>query len=173
MTDLEGRKALVTGGGTGLGRSMCVKLAERGASVIVNYARSAAEAEETVALCRAAGVEAKAVQADVADPEGCRKLAEAAAPWGRLDILMNNAGITKHAPDHGDLDALTAEDFQNVYAVNVVGAFLALQALKPLLAAGTRPAAGRAPWSTPPPSRASRGSAPRWPTRPPRARSTP
>ncbi len=141
MTDLAGRTALVTGGGTGLGRSMSVKLAERGASVIVNYARSAAEAEETVELCRAAGAKAQAVQADVADPEGCRKLAEAAGP--RLDILMNNAGITKHAPDHGDLDALTREDFLKVYSVNVVGAFLALQALKPLMVAAYE-ASGRA-----------------------------
>jgi NAD(P)-dependent dehydrogenase (short-subunit alcohol dehydrogenase family) len=131
--DMEGRRALVTGSATGLGRSMAVKLAERGADVIVNYSRSAAEAEEAADLCRDAGAQVSVVQADVSDPEGCRALAEAAA--GRLDILINNAGITRHARDHGDLDALTRADFMDVYAVNVVGPYLMLQAARPMLLA--------------------------------------
>lgn len=143
MTDLEGRIALVTGSATGLGRSMAVKLAERGADVIVNYSRSAAEAEEAADLCRAAGAEATVVKADVSDPAGGKALAEAAAARGRLDILVNNAGITKHARDHGDLDALSKADFMALYEVNVVGPFLALQALKPLLVAA-HAASGRA-----------------------------
>lgn len=140
MRDFEGRKALVTGGGTGLGRSMAVKLAERGAELIVNYSRSAAEAEQTVELCRAAGVEATAVQADVSTAHGAAVLAEAAGD--RLDVLVANAGITKHARDHSDLDALTADDFLGIYGVNVVGPFLCLQALKPALTA-THEATGR------------------------------
>lgn len=133
MRDLEGRLALVTGSATGLGASMVVKLAERGADVIVNYARSAGEAEETADLCRAAGAQVQLVKADVSDPEACRKLAEAAASRGRLDILINNAGTTRHARDHGDLEALSKDDFMDVYAVNVVGPYLMLQATKPLL----------------------------------------
>lgn len=135
MKDLEGRIALVTGSGTGLGRSMAVKLAERGAEVIVNYSRSSAEAEEAADLCRAAGAQAEVVKADVSTAEGCAIMAEAAARRGRLDILINNAGITRHARNHGDLDALDKDDFMDIYAVNVAGPFLALQAMKPLLVA--------------------------------------
>lgn len=143
MTDLQGRRALVTGSATGLGRSIAVKLAERGADVIINYARSAAEAEEAADLCRAAGAQVQVVQADVAQPEGCRALVDAAQGWGQLDILVNNAGITRHARDHADLDALTRDDFLDVYAVNVVGPYLMLQAAKPLLVAA-HAASGRA-----------------------------
>lgn len=142
MRDMEGRLALVTGSGTGLGRSMAVQLAQRGADVIVNYSRSDADAAETGELCRAAGAQVQLVQADVARTEDCARLAAAATARGHLDILINNAGITRHAPDHGDLDALSAQDFMDVYAVNVVGAYLMVQACAPLLRA-CRPAAGR------------------------------
>lgn len=135
MNDLEGRKALVTGSATGLGRSIAVKLAARGADVIVNYARSSAEAEEAADLCRAEGAQVQVVKADVADPDGCKALASAAQTWGQLDILVNNAGITRHARDHSDLDALSKADFMDIYAVNVVGAYLMLQATKGLLEA--------------------------------------
>jgi 3-oxoacyl-[acyl-carrier protein] reductase len=131
--DLAGRIALVTGSGTGLGRSMAVKMAERGALVIINYSRSAAEAEEAADLCRAAGSNAEVIKADVSTAEGCALLAETAGRKGRLDILINNAGITRQARDHGDLNALCKDDFLDVYAVNVAGPYLALQALKPLL----------------------------------------
>ncbi|MFU8881154.1 MAG: SDR family NAD(P)-dependent oxidoreductase [Rhodobacterales bacterium] len=135
MKDLEGRKALVTGSATGLGRSIAVKLAERGADVIINYASSRAEADEAADLCRAAGVQVQVVQANVADPDGCKVLAAAAQSWGQLDILVNNAGITRHARDHSDLDALSKADFMDIYAVNVVGPYLMLQATKALLQA--------------------------------------
>ncbi|MFV0472685.1 MAG: SDR family NAD(P)-dependent oxidoreductase [Pikeienuella sp.] len=142
-SEFEGRVALVTGSATGLGRSIAVKLAERGAAVIVNYSRSKTEAEETAALIEAASAKAVIVRADVSTEEGCARLRDAAATFGRLDMLANNAGITKHASDHGDLDALGRDDFMSIYAVNVVGPFLALQALKPLLLAAHE-ASGRA-----------------------------
>ncbi len=135
MQDLDGRRALVTGSATGLGRSIAVKLAERGADVIINYARSATEAEEAADLCRSAGAQVQLVQADVAEAEGCKALADAAERWGRLDMLVNNAGITRHARDHSDLDALSKDDFMDIYAVNVVGPYMMLQATKHLLAA--------------------------------------
>lgn len=135
MTDMQGRLALITGSGTGLGRSMAVKLVERGADLILNYSRSAADAEEAADLCRAAGAQVQVVQADVSDPAGCRALTDAAGAQGRIDILINNAGITRHAHDHSDLDALSRDDFMDVYAVNVVGPYLMLQAAKPLLLA--------------------------------------
>jgi len=135
MQDLDGRKAIITGSATGLGRSMAVKLAQFGADVIVNYARSAAEAEEAADLCRKAGAVVKVVQADVSDADGCKALADAAADWGQLDILINNAGITRRAPKHADLGALSKDDFMDIYAVNVAGAFLMVQACEPLLRA--------------------------------------
>ena len=135
MGDLEGRIALVTGSATGLGRSMAVKLAARGADLIVNYSRSTAEAEECADLCRAEGAQVSVVQANVASPEDCRTLVGAAQARGRLDILINNAGITRHARDHSDLDALSKDDFMDLYEVNVVGPYMMLQAAKPLLVA--------------------------------------
>ena len=131
--DLAGRKALVTGSATGLGRSIAIKLAERGADLIVNCTRSISEAEETVAACNELGAQTQLVPADVSTEEGCRKLTDAAAGWGQLDILVNNAGITRHARDHSDLDALTRQDFMDTYAINVAGPFLMMQACKPLL----------------------------------------
>jgi len=131
--DLAGRKAIVTGSATGLGRSIALKLAERGADVIINCTKSVADAEQTVADCQALGAQARLVQADVSTEEGCKALADAAAVWGRLDILVNNAGITRHARDHADLDALSRQDFLDIYAVNVAGPFLMMQACKTLL----------------------------------------
>jgi 3-oxoacyl-[acyl-carrier protein] reductase len=133
VRDLEGRQAIVTGSATGLGRSIALRLAERGASVIVNCSRSLAEGEATADACRQAGGQARLVQADVATEEGCLRLAEAAQAAGRLDILVNNAGITRHARDHADLDALSREDFLDTYAVNVAGPFLMMQKTRPLL----------------------------------------
>ncbi|KCZ53488.1 SDR family NAD(P)-dependent oxidoreductase [Hyphomonas chukchiensis] len=135
LRDLSGRTAVVTGSATGLGRSIALKLAERGAEVIINCSRSVADGEATVADCQALGSQARLVQADVSTEEGCRKLADAAASHGRLDILVNNAGITRHARDHSDLDALSKDDFLDTYAVNVVGPFMMMQACRDLLTA--------------------------------------
>ncbi|HEU4430195.1 MAG TPA: SDR family NAD(P)-dependent oxidoreductase, partial [Myxococcota bacterium] len=115
--------ALVTGSATGLGAAVAIQLAERGArAVILNYSKSAAEAEETAGRCRKAGAQTLVVQGDVASDADCRKLADAAARFGKLDVLVNNAGTTKHVA-HANLDGLSADDFQRIYAVNVVGAF--------------------------------------------------
>ncbi len=76
------------------------------------------------------------MQGDVSKDEDCKKLAAAAAPWGRLDALVNNAGTTKHVPNHSQMDELSAEDFQRIYAVNVVGTFQMIRAARALLEAG-------------------------------------
>jgi len=74
------------------------------------------------------------VKANVADDADCRRMAQAAlAKWGRIDALVNNAGITKFARNHQDLDALQAEDFQRVYAVNVIGAYQMTRAVVPAM----------------------------------------
>lgn len=135
MIDLSGRQAVVTGSATGLGASIAVKLAEAGASVILNYSRSAKEAEETADLCRSHGAQVQVVQANISEDSDCRKLAEAASVHGKLDILVNNAGTTKQVPNHAELDKLDKEDFLHIYGVNVVGPFMAVRACEPLLKA--------------------------------------
>jgi 3-oxoacyl-[acyl-carrier protein] reductase len=131
---LEGSVCIVTGSATGIGAACAVLLARRGARTIINYTKSEAEAAATARACADAGAESVAVPADVADDADCRRLAEAAlARWGRIDGLVNNAGITKFAPRHGDLDALTADDFQRIYAVNVIGAYQMIRAVAPAM----------------------------------------
>jgi len=140
--DFEDFVVVVTGASTGLGRAIAVETAARGAkAVIVNYARSTDEAEETARLVRAQGAEAVLVQGDVAVDADCRRIAAAAAPYGRIDALFNNAGTTKFAPNHADLEAVSAEDFLHLYGVNVVGAFQMVRAARSLLEAAPRPGA--------------------------------
>ena len=115
------RTAVVTGGSRGIGRAVCIALAKQGCNVVVNYCHGEAAAAETVELCRAEGVEAAAVQADVSIAEDCKKLFEAAVKaFGRVDILVNNAGITR---DNLIL-RLSEEDFDAVLDANLKGAFL-------------------------------------------------
>lgn len=129
--DVRGQAAIVTGSATGLGAAVAQKLAGRGMNVLINYATKAKEAEETAALCRKAGVDAFAVQGDVGQDADCRKLATAALDrFGRIDVLVNNAGTTKFA-SHGDLEALSADDFLSIYRVNVVGAYQMTRACAP------------------------------------------
>jgi 3-oxoacyl-[acyl-carrier protein] reductase len=138
MNAFDGMCALVTGSSTGLGAATAVALARGGARVIVNYRASARSAEETADLCRAANATVKVVQADIASDEYCRRLADAASEWGRLDVLVNNASTTKHVPNPADLDALSAEDFHKLYAVNTIGPFQMIRAVRPLLEAAAR-----------------------------------
>ena len=115
------RAAIVTGGSRGIGRAVCLALAEQGVNVVVNYAGSAAAAEETAALCREKGVEAIAVQASVSDAAQVDALFEKAVEtFGRVDILVNNAGITKD----NLIVRISEEDFDAVIDTNLKGAFL-------------------------------------------------
>ena len=115
------RTAVVTGGSRGIGRAVCAALAKQGCNVVVNYCHGAAAAAETVALCRAEGVSAVAVQADVSTAEGCRQLFEAAVTaFGRVDILVNNAGITRDSL----ILRMSEADFDAVLNANLKGAFL-------------------------------------------------
>ena len=125
----DGLCAIVTGSASGLGAATAAILAKGGARIVVNYSNSKAEAEATADLCRTAGAEVIVVQGDVSRDEDCKKIAAAAAGWGRLDILVNNAGTTKHVPHH-DLDGLSAEDFQRIYAVNTIGPFQMIRAAR-------------------------------------------
>lgn len=124
------RAALVTGGAKGIGRAVCLALAAKGMNVAVNYAGSAAAAAETAAACRALGVAAITLQADVRSPEACQKLVEDTnAAFGRLDVLVNNAGVTADKL----LMRMSEEDFDNVIATNLKGAFFCTKAASRLM----------------------------------------
>jgi NAD(P)-dependent dehydrogenase (short-subunit alcohol dehydrogenase family) len=133
----DGLYAVVTGSASGLGAATASILAKGGGKIVVNYSNSKKEAEETADLCRKAGAEVLVVQGDVSRDEDCRKIVAAAAGWGKLDILVNNAGTTKHVP-HDNLDGLSAEDFQRIYAVNTIGPFQMIRAARSLLEAGAK-----------------------------------
>ncbi len=139
----DGICASVTGSASGLGAAPAAILAKAGARVVVNYSSSKAEAEATAELCRKAGAaEVVVVQGDVARDEDCRRIVGSASSWGRLDALINNAGTTKHVP-HDNLDGLSAEDFQRIFAVNTIGPYQMIRAARPLLEAAAK-ASGRA-----------------------------
>ncbi|MBI3437271.1 MAG: SDR family oxidoreductase, partial [Proteobacteria bacterium] len=111
----------------------------RGAkAVVITYASSKAEAEATAEAVRAAGAEPVLTQGDVSKNDDCINIAEAAAKFGRLDALANNAGTTKQMPNHANLDGLSAEDFARIYAVNVIGPFQMIRAARALLEASER-----------------------------------
>jgi 3-oxoacyl-[acyl-carrier protein] reductase len=125
---------IVTGSGTGIGAACALDLAKRGCRVVINYTKSEKEARDTAKLCEAAGGEVIVVQANVAVDADCQKLAKAALDkWGRIDGLVNNAGITKFVPNHRDMASLSADDFHNIYAVNVIGAFQMIRAVAPAM----------------------------------------
>jgi len=128
--DLKGRAAIVTGAATGIGAATALLLAKRGAHVAINYSKSETDARAVAKAAGESGAQAIAVQADVSKDADCRKLAAAAfEAFGRIDILVNNAGTTKFA-GHTDLDALSADDFAHIYAVNVIGPFQMIRACR-------------------------------------------
>jgi len=128
--ELEGKVALVTGGGTGVGRATAAALARRGCAVAVNYSRSADEAEETAAAARALGVRALAVQADVADDGACRRLvAHTVRELGALHVVVNSAAVTRFI-SHRDLEAVGDEAWDAILAVNLKGPFQVARAAR-------------------------------------------
>jgi len=132
----ERKAAIVTGSATGVGAATALGLARRGYDVLINYSRSEQEARESEAACRAAGADTLLMRGDVASDADCRAMVDAAlARWRRLDALVNNAGITTFV-GAGQWDALDAEAFQRIYAVNVIGAFQMVRAAAPALKAG-------------------------------------
>jgi 3-oxoacyl-[acyl-carrier protein] reductase len=132
--------ALITGGSRGIGRAAALALADHGYDLVVNYAASETAAQEVAAEARARGAKAMTAQADVADETAVIRMVQAAQrEYGRLDALVNNAGVTIDVPP-SDLDALAMSDWDRVFAVNVRGMFQATRACVPLLREAADPA---------------------------------
>ena len=131
MANEETKVAIVTGSATGVGAAAAIMLAEKGINVVINYTRSKDDAEETAATCREKGAEAITFQADVSEDDDCRGMAQAALDkWGRIDYLINNAARTKFNP-FPNMDGVNKQDFLDIYAVNVVGAYQMIRAVEP------------------------------------------
>ena len=130
-TALTGQTALVTGGGRGIGRAIALALAESGLEVVVNYSSSAAAAEEVVELITASGGKAYALQANVSKEDDVDGLIKTVLERsGRLDVLVNNAGITRD----GLLMRMKTSDWQAVIDLNLTGVFLCSRAVaRPML----------------------------------------
>jgi len=131
---LRDKVAVVTGAGSGIGRAVAIAFAKEGARVVVNDRRQDGMGEETVALIEAAGGEAVYVEADVSREAEVERLVQTAVDtYGRLDVLVNNAGVAIYKP----LQELTEQDFDLVVAVNLKGTFFGTKhAVPPMIAAG-------------------------------------
>ncbi|MEM6519886.1 MAG: 3-oxoacyl-[acyl-carrier-protein] reductase [Cyanobacteria bacterium P01_C01_bin.70] len=128
--ELTDKVAVVTGSSRGIGRAAAVALADAGAQVVVNYARSSPAADEVVAQIVSNGGSAIAVQADVADIDQAEALIKAATEkWGRVDVLVNNAGITRDTL----LLRMKPEDWQAVINLNLSGVFFCTRAVSKLM----------------------------------------
>lgn len=133
--EFYGKAAIVTGGGTGIGRAVSLALAQRGVAVAVNYSQSRDNAEETVQDIEALGGRALAVRADVADEAAVRAMAaHVAAHFGSIDFLVNNAATTTYIP-LAHLDEVTDEIWDRIFAVNVKGMFSCARAVAPYMKA--------------------------------------
>jgi NAD(P)-dependent dehydrogenase (short-subunit alcohol dehydrogenase family) len=130
---LDGRRALVTGANSGIGRAIALALAQSGARVAVNYVTGPDKADEVVTAARAAGAEALAVMADVSDAAQVAAMyAQIDKAWGGIDILVSNAGIDGGAAVTWEADPAR---WRRVLDINLVGAFLcAREALKRMVA---------------------------------------
>jgi len=137
---LASRKAaLVTGAATGIGRSAVLALARAGYDVALNYSSSEKAVRETAAEVEKLGVQSLVVRCDVSDEAGVRKMIKQIEErFGRLDVLVNNAGTTASWKPK-DLDSLSLEEWDRVFAVNVRGLFQVTRASVPLLRKGENP----------------------------------
>lgn len=161
----ERRKALVTGGGTGIGRSAVLALARAGYDVAINYATSARAAQATAAEAQALGAKTLLLPCDVSDDAAVRAmLAAVGEAFGHLDALVNNAGTTASWKVK-DLESLDMTEWDRTFAVNVRGTFQVTRAAVPWLKQGTNPSVvnsasivGLRPGPQPPPYAASKAA---------------
>jgi 3-oxoacyl-[acyl-carrier protein] reductase len=131
--DLQGKVAIVTGGGTGMGKEISKLLAAAGAHVVVNYSRSEADAVATAKELGTQDVKAIPIKADVSSAaEVAAMVEETEKKLGRLDVLVNNAGTTAFVP-FSDLEGMKEDDWDRVFDVNVKGIWLCSKAAAPLM----------------------------------------
>jgi 3-oxoacyl-[acyl-carrier protein] reductase len=133
MIDLTGKAAVVTGGSRGIGKAICMRLAQQGADICFSYRGNADAAQQTMTELEALGRKALAVQADVTQPEAADSLVKAALEaFGKVDILVNNAGVTRD-----DLIMrMSVDAWREVLETNLFGAFYTLKAVtRPMLRA--------------------------------------
>ena len=131
--ELKDKVALVTGGGTGLGRVIATAMAREGAHLAIGYSRSEKDALETVNEIRGLGSRAIAVKADVTDSVQVRAMvAQVMSEYGRLDVLVNNAAFTVFVP-YEDVEGMKEADWDRLMAVNAKGPFLCCQAVVPIM----------------------------------------
>ncbi|ANN20117.1 short-chain dehydrogenase [Amycolatopsis orientalis] len=134
MLDLTGTTTLVTGASGGIGRGIALRFAEAGSAVAVHYHRDEASAGALVERIEAAGGTAAAFAADLSGDDGCRRLVAAAAAWtGRLDTLVNNAGVQPVEP----LPGMSAENWRAVLDTNLTSAFSCTQAAAEVMTGGS------------------------------------
>ena len=132
---LQGKTALVTGGGRGIGAAIARRLAADGANVAITYSRSGEAAETVAAACREKGVEVETVQADSGNAKDAAGLVDKVVErFGRLDILVNNAAVLSSA----SLEETTDEDFDRAMNVNVRGVFVVSRSAARVMGEGSR-----------------------------------
>lgn len=135
MGSLTEKIAIVTGASAGIGRAIAERLAQEGATVVVNYGKSADKAKAVVAGIESKGGKAVAVQADMSKIADVRRLVrEAVQRFGRLDILVNNAGMVTFKP----LVETTEEEFDQIFALNAKGPYFAMQEAAKVIEDGGR-----------------------------------
>ena len=131
---LAGKVAIVTGGDSGIGRATAVLFAREGAKVAIAYLEEHDDARITRDACEAEGAEVLLSAGDLGDPDHCRGLVDAVIEkWGRLDVLVNNAG--EQHPDE-DVTEITAEQLQRTFQTNIFSMFYLVQAARPHLQSG-------------------------------------
>ncbi len=135
MKNISENVAIVTGSASGVGAATARLLAAQGCHIVINYSRSEAAAKQVAKECEALGAQVLVCKADVASDDDCRAMvAQVMEKWGQVDILVNNAGTTKFC-DHDNLEGLDAQDFHDIYAVNVIGPYQMIRAVAPLMQA--------------------------------------
>ena len=132
---LDGKIALVTGSSRGMGRQNALELASRGASLVINYAKSADAAEKVVGEIKALGAQAIAIKGDVSKPEEIVSLFQQAVKhYGKLDIVVSNSGVETF----GHISEITPEEFDRVFTINTRGQLLVAQQAYKHLSVGGR-----------------------------------
>jgi 3-oxoacyl-[acyl-carrier protein] reductase len=129
----ETKTAIVTGSSSGVGAASCIEFAKRGWNVVINYSQNKSGAYELAETCKNFGVDTLVCQANVANEEDCQRMVdETIKTLGSIDALVNNAGTTRYC-NYNDLEGLNKKDFQDIYEVNVIGAYQMVKMAAPYL----------------------------------------